>query len=147
MNRISLFMILWLLAFPVSLACADAEHEVALNDSMVVAVNNPVVAVDTAQDMPMGQGVEGSMPMLPEENKVTEDHFYGLKGGYFHPYLSLSGEYTDNLFNVDSDKTSNFLTTVSPGIWFSLPRTQNYPYYHQPDQYVPWWFAVTNCRQ
>jgi len=103
MNRISLFVIICLAAMPAVGLCAEV------------------------QDVPMGQGAEGSVSLLPEETDSAVDELFGLEGGYLHPYLSLEGSLTDNLFNVDSDKTSNFLTRVSPGMWFTLPRKKIIP--------------------
>jgi len=48
-------------------------------------------------------------------------------GGYIHPFLSIAGEFTDNLFNVYTNETNNFLTTLSPGIWLAFPRTKEIP--------------------
>ncbi len=47
--------------------------------------------------------------------------------GYFHPTLRISEEYTDNLFNVKNDKTSNFLTTITPGFWMTAGQAQDMP--------------------
>ncbi len=126
MNRLLLFIVLYLLAFPVGKACADSQHRIDINNMIVVAANSPLEGVDTGQDMPMGQSGDGSVSLLPEEDGAPDDLF-GLEGGYVHPYVSVAGAYTDNLFNVDSGKTNNFLTTISPGLWFSLPRTKIIP--------------------
>jgi len=67
-------------------------------------------------------GVSGSL--LPEN---TAAEVYGTAGGYIHPYITLAGEYTDNLFNVRTNEKTNFLTIISPGIWFALPRTREVP--------------------
>ncbi len=81
-----------------------------------------------AQDVPMGQKAGGNTSLLPEEaGALNEGKLFGIQGGYFHPYVSLKEEYTDNLFNVDTDQTSNFLTTLSPGVWFALPRKKVIP--------------------
>ncbi len=113
MNRISLFAVVCLTAFPVAGLCAEA------------------------QDMPMGQGAEGNVQLLPEESGSAVDELFGLEGGYLHPYLSLEGSLTDNLFNVDRDETSNFLTRVSPGIWFTLPRKKIIPVTITPHNAAP----------
>jgi hypothetical protein len=113
MNRISLFIVVCLAAFPVAGVCAEV------------------------QDMPMGQGGEENVPLLPEESGSAVDELFGVEGGYFHPYLSLEGSLTDNLYNVDTDKTSNFLTRVSPGIWFTLPRKKIIPITITPHNAAP----------
>ncbi len=34
----------------------------------------------------------------------------------FHPYISLQGEYSDNINLTQDNKTSDFITTISPGL-------------------------------
>lgn len=87
--------------------------------TVVAAADTPVV-----DDMPMGQSSGGEETLLPEEE---EGKLFGTEGGYFHPYVTLAGEWTDNLFNLDLDKRSNFLSRVSPGLWLALPRTKVIP--------------------
>ncbi len=80
-------------------------------------------------DLPLGQSAKSTQPSLLPEDEILEgeDKLFGLEGGYFHPYLSIQGEYTDNLYNVNQNEISNFLTIISPGIWFSLPRKRDIP--------------------
>jgi len=102
---------------------------IQINKLALVAANdvNPVVAA-AATDMPMGQSAEGQPSLLPENaGEVNNQNVFGLEGGYFHPYVTIKGEYTDNLYNLDTDKTSNFLTTLSPGIWLAVPRKKEVP--------------------
>jgi polysaccharide biosynthesis protein VpsM len=94
----------------------------------VVAANEVQYGASALQDVPLGQSTSGQPSLLPENAEVsTDDNVFGLQGGYFHPYVTLQGEYTDNLYNVKSDKTTNFLTTLSPGVWFALPRKKIIP--------------------
>ncbi len=92
--------------------------------TLVAFVACPLAALAFEEPLPgrYASGPESSL--LPED---TASEAYGAEGGYVHPYLSLSGEYTDNLYNVFADEKSNFLTTLSPGIWFALPRTKEVP--------------------
>jgi len=87
--------------------------------TVVAAADTPVV-----DDVPMGQSPGGEEALLPEEE---EGKLFGVEGGYFHPYISLAGEWTDNIYNLNVDKKSNFLTRVSPGLWLALPRTKIIP--------------------
>lgn len=88
--------------------------------TVVAAADTPVV-----EDVPMGQSAESEKSLLPEEDEGGE--LFGTEGGYFHPYVSLAGEWTDNLYNLNTDKKSNFLTRVSPGIWVAVPRSKVIP--------------------
>jgi hypothetical protein len=90
----------------------------------------PAPAPGSVQDIPMGQGPEKSPNLLPEntrKNDVDEGLFGLPGGGYVHPFLSLGTEYTDNLFNVNENKISNFLTTITPGIWLAAPQLKEVP--------------------
>ena len=61
------------------------------------------------------------------EDDATTTEIFGWRGGYVHPYLSVVGEYTDNLYRVSIDEKSNFLTVISPGIWFATPAVGEVP--------------------
>ncbi len=56
-----------------------------------------------------------------ERERITSDVF-GRRGGYLHPFLSITGYYTDNVFNTPDNEESDFVTVLSPGIWLSVPR-------------------------
>ncbi len=128
MNRILLVITIWLLVVSVGGVWAAPQHAIAVNELTVVAANNIENESTVIDDMPMGQSAEGDVPLLPEEDVTTaDDDLFGVDGGYFHPYLSLEGAFTDNLFNVDNDKTSTFYGRVSPGIWVTLPRKKIIP--------------------
>ncbi|HEA67209.1 MAG TPA: DUF560 domain-containing protein [Desulfobacterales bacterium] len=50
------------------------------------------------------------------------------KGGrYYHAFLSLYGAYDDNIFNIDRDEESDFITVISPGIQLAFPATRAKP--------------------
>ena len=105
---------------------ANALH---IDKLIVIGASNaqPSGVNAAVQDVPMGQSAEGQVSLLPENVEPTEGELFGGQGGYFHANLMLQEEYTDNLYNLDRSKTSNFLTTVSPAIWFSLPRKKEIP--------------------
>ncbi len=84
----------------------------------------PFTALALEEPFP-GSKAGGAQESLLPENTAAE--VYGPAGGYIHPYITLAGEYTDNLFNIRTDTKTNFLTVISPGIWFALPRTREVP--------------------
>ncbi|MBU0961279.1 MAG: outer membrane beta-barrel protein [Proteobacteria bacterium] len=75
----------------------------------------------------MGQSGGSTPSLLPEDERIDADSLFGTEGGYFHPFISITGEYTDNLYNVNTDETNNFLTRISPGIWLSVPSSKEPP--------------------
>ncbi|MFH0726899.1 MAG: outer membrane beta-barrel protein [Pseudomonadota bacterium] len=70
-----------------------------------------------AAQIPVGQV---KTEVLPADGRTGAEVF-GKKGGYLHPFLLLEERYTDNLYNTESGKEDDFITTVSPGIWLALP--------------------------
>lgn len=70
--------------------------------------------------------VKSAVQEKQDKNNTSNDMF-DVRGGYFHPYVSLRGEWTDNLYNINVDEVDNFLTVVSPGIWVGLPRMNKIP--------------------
>lgn len=56
-----------------------------------------------------------------------EGYVFGYRNGYVHAALGARGEWTDNLYNTDADKKSNFLTQISPSVWLTLPRRSKRP--------------------
>lgn len=122
MKGIASFITLCLLMPTAGNLHAAQNQIIDINDILIVAAPLPVEGIDTMQDMPMGQGDTKEVSLLPEDTSAADDNLFGIEGGYFHPYVSAEGAFTDNLYNVDDDTTSNYLTTISPGIWFALPR-------------------------
>jgi len=42
-----------------------------------------------------------------------------------NPFLEIQGEYQSNIYRVDSEEDSDFVTVISPGIHFEYPTTKN----------------------
>jgi len=83
----------------------------------------------TEESDAMVQSGDEKVSLLQEdaESLEEEDDLFGIKRGYFHPMLSLSVSYTDNLYNLDEDRVENVLTVIAPGIWMSYPRRDEEP--------------------
>ena len=110
-----------------ALFAADAQA-IQIDKLMVIGASNAQPPQASAQDVPMGQTAGEKVSLLPEDAKMSEeDSLLDGKGGYVHINAMVQGEYTDNLYNLDKNKTSNFLTTLSPAIWFALPRKKDIP--------------------
>lgn len=62
--------------------------------------------------------------MMPEGGAVSPGSAFGEAWNYIHPFLSLGEYYTDNLFNDAVNKESDFVTVITPGIWFALPASR-----------------------
>jgi len=62
-----------------------------------------------------------------EERIDSDGRVFGYRNGYLHTALGVSGEWTDNLFNTETEKEENFLTTISPSVWVTWPRRSRRP--------------------
>lgn len=101
---------------------------IVFSGSSICLATEPAGSETGTAEMALGQGGEGEINLLPEDvGQVDDEDLFGAEGGYFHPYISLDFEYTDNLYNVDEGDTENLLTQISPGIWFALPRKRLFP--------------------
>ncbi len=96
-------------------------------DNLIVVAATADVVNEEGIDMPMGQR-QDQPSLLPEESEIGDERsIFGIQGGYFHPYINIYEEYSDNIYNTNTDEEDSFLTRVSPGIWFALPRKKIIP--------------------
>lgn len=58
---------------------------------------------------------------------TDEGYVFGYRNGRLHASLGAKGEWTDNLYNTNTDERSNFLTQISPSVWLTLPRRSKKP--------------------
>ena len=103
----------------------------------------PLHATDAAGHQTPSNAPHGSMPdddvmgqkaaggehesLLPEDNLNEDEKLFGMRRGVVHPYVAVSAEYTDNLYNLDKERVENLLFSINPGIWLSLPGKQQIP--------------------
>jgi hypothetical protein len=59
--------------------------------------------------------------------EATTDEMFGPERGNIHAFVSLNGEYTGNVYNIKGNEQSNFLTSISPGVWFITPKAERLP--------------------
>jgi len=45
----------------------------------------------------------------------------GLESDMIHPFISFSGEYTDNLFATNDGEEEDWISYITPGVWLALP--------------------------
>lgn len=68
-----------------------------------------VFAAASATDIPLGQSASSA------------ESLFGTQRGYFHPSVSLSTVYTDNLFNLKNPEENEVITTLTPALWLAFP--------------------------
>lgn len=67
--------------------------------------------------------IYGSTVNLPAHaaSGTIDGDVFGLQQGVFHPFLSVTERYTDNLYNSNTNKESELVSIVSPGLALALP--------------------------
>lgn len=74
----------------------------------------------TSHEIPAGRLAVEAEPIGTVKGRPTEEVF-GRRGGYIHPFLSVTEYYTDNVFFSNRNEKSDFITVISPGIWLTVP--------------------------
>lgn len=115
-----------------ALACSGlfiAVSAQAINiDKLVVVGDNTTPTIQAASgDVPMGQSAGDKVSLLPQAGSSSDESLFGGQGGYIHINGLVQGEYTDNLYNTDTRKQSSWITTLSPTLWFTVPRKKDIP--------------------
>ena len=87
----------------------SADSLSLLSDNVSGATKPNVAGTATSEEIPLG--VTGERP---------SGDLFG-RGGYVHPFLSVSEYFTDNALYTNENKISDFITILSPGIWFTAP--------------------------
>lgn len=117
---------LLLLAFALfALTSPAAAEEAATSAEQPAAAVQEEVAPAESQAVTdaVGLGRTGyGSPVLSDRVAIGE--IYGGRSGYVHPFLSVGGFHTDNLFRTPDDEKSDWVTVITPGVWFSLPASQ-----------------------
>jgi len=84
----------------------------------------------------MGQPGNRNQSLLPENHSENNSHddegLFGIGPGVVHPYVTISTEYTDNLYNLDKNRVGSMGISVNPGIWLSLPGKRQVPVTLEP---------------
>ncbi|MBU0673335.1 MAG: outer membrane beta-barrel protein [Proteobacteria bacterium] len=95
---------------------------------LITATTSPAeqnqLSVD--EDLALGTDVDRQRTFRPEAGSSSSDLF-GTRGGYVHPYVSLSEAWSDNIFNTLKGTKEDFLTTFSPGLLLAYPGVKNMP--------------------
>ncbi len=55
-----------------------------------------------------------------DQQGISGDIF-GRNGGYFHPFLSIAQNYSDNIFLENTNCKDDFYSEVSPGFLINIP--------------------------
>ncbi|MDQ7786786.1 MAG: outer membrane beta-barrel protein [Thermodesulfovibrionales bacterium] len=79
----------------------------------------PPPSPDIIRETP-GKAVPEELPVGTPKERVSKD-VLGKRGGFVHPFLSITEYYIDNVFYSNDRKDDDFITVLSPGIWLAVP--------------------------
>lgn len=76
----------------------------------------------------VAQAESGEAPVGVEKGATKGEGVGGeildRRGGFFHPFISLTTVFSDNVYRTDTDTVSGNTTTLSPGLWVAFPRSR-----------------------
>lgn len=120
-------------------------HVVALILSLFYELAYSSEIKNTEAEGKTSDNTNEELPTGVSKRGVSEDVF-GQKGGYFHPFLSITEFYSDNVFNNDKYKKSDFVTVISPGIWITVPHVREKLLYIETSNISPGGFTISRHR-
>ena len=104
----------------------DQEPSLYKDQVLVQDQGSPVMLSEAESEVVDNQ--VGNQDLVEEEESVDSDgRVFGYRNGFLHAALGVSGEWTDNLYNTDTEKEENFLTRISPSVWLTWPRRSRRP--------------------
>ena len=65
--------------------------------------------------------------LQPHKEQVAQNetsvsaNIFGAKSGYVHPFVSLSTYYTDNVYVSKNNQQTDWVRSISPGVWLAFP--------------------------
>jgi len=113
------FIILMVVSF-FSLFVAPVYGEGEMTDIGVVPEVQDVQAEQPVSTPSLGLDTDPRISFV-ESTRITNEEIVSTKSGYIHPFLSIGGYHTDNLFRTENNEESDWVAVITPGVWFSLP--------------------------
>ena len=144
-SKFSLFALIPLLSVQPAIS-ADYKQD-KFNNNQELNEESAIVALTKTP------GVSQKKPPIilsPRAGEITSVcQLFGCSGGYLHVELDLSSEYTDNVYNVSTDRENNILTQVKPTVWFTVPGRKWKPIHFAPHNTSPggMQFSLKNTEQ
>ncbi|MCW5210401.1 outer membrane beta-barrel protein, partial [Desulfobulbus sp. N3] len=97
------------------------KDQTQAQDTEPSVINEPEISAPESE-------ADVNQSKVAEEEEIGSDgRVFGYRNGYLHAALGVNGEWTDNLYNTDTEKEENFLTRISPSVWLTWPRRSRRP--------------------
>jgi hypothetical protein len=101
----------WSIGWLLLLLLLSGLHSALAEEVVVEAQASEIVPALTYSNSPFEQ----------RTSAINIGGIIGGKTGYIHPYLAVGEFFTDNFYERESNRQSEFVTRITPGIWLSLP--------------------------
>lgn len=63
-------------------------------------------------------------PAVKVSRKGIDGSIFGKGGGHFHPFVSVTSYYSDNIYSSNVDKVADLNTVLTGGLWIAAPGTK-----------------------
>ena len=63
-------------------------------------------------------------PEVVKERQGIDGSIFGKGGGHLHPFVSVTGFYSDNIYGSNQNKVADLNTVLTGGLWISAPGTK-----------------------
>jgi|WetSurSiteA1Bulk_404760.scaffolds.fasta_scaffold03006_2 polysaccharide biosynthesis protein VpsM len=100
-------------------AVVSREQEIPSHPVITAQISPSVSSPDIKPATTEGTA-SGRLSAETSSDRVSGSVF-GKRGGFVHPFLSITEYYTDNVFFSPDNTKDDFITVFSPGIWLALP--------------------------
>ena len=68
--------------------------------------------------------VSEPQPVVKRVHKGIEGSIFGKGGGHYHPFVSITSYYSDNIYSSSEDKVADLNTVFTGGLWIAAPGTK-----------------------
>ncbi|MBA4372838.1 MAG: hypothetical protein C0402_08225 [Thermodesulfovibrio sp.] len=83
--------------------------------------NRSLYRVSLAQDSPLKDGLQQASEVNSMNEGTVSGDIFGKSTKFYHPFISMTAFFSDNILNTGKAKKSDFFAVLSPGIWLELP--------------------------
>lgn len=103
-------------------------------------------ALDSEAEQTRSEPAAQNYVPTPLTGAVMSREMWSGRTGNVHPFVSVRGEFTDNLFNTSDNEEDEFTTIISPGIWVAFPESRQQLMQSNTLLSVPGGLAVSRFR-
>lgn len=92
-----------------------------------ILVSVVIIFVFTGQICQAQDSVQVQELVVLTGEDATTDEMFGPSNGNIHGALTISGSYTDNIYNINVDEKTNFTTSIAGNLGVIWPKAERFP--------------------